>query len=125
MDGSRSHWKESLTPLTGASWPIRCGHVFPMDELVRLREGGLWPRDVSDRWAIWLDGQTLRCWRSALGACIYQAEVMVPEDERGVIPILHVLDEHAVYRRASTDECELERFEGVLSLMRRLREVEA
>ena len=125
MDGGGSHWKDELAPLTGSSWPIRCGHVFESDELTRLRDGGLWPRDVSDRWTIWLDGDNLRCWRSGLGVCIYQASVIVAEDGRGVIPILHVLDDAAVYQRASTDECELERFEGVISLMRRPRDVEA
>ena len=34
-------------PMEGPRWPIRCGHVFTADDLMRLREG-LWPRDMDD-----------------------------------------------------------------------------
>lgn len=68
-----SRWSK-LKPMEGPRWPIRCGHVFTADDLTRLREG-LWPRDMDDRWAVHLDGDTLRCWRSWTGTCIYESQV--------------------------------------------------
>ncbi len=118
MDDPSGPWKQ-LQPMFGTRWPIRCGHVFTVDDLIRLREG-LWPRDVEDRWAVWLDGDTLRCWLSFTGTCIYETRVTLAEDGTGVAGVLDVLDDDSsTYRRASTDEGELERFEGVLSQVRR------
>lgn len=115
-----SRWSK-LKPMEGPRWPIRCGHVFTADDLARLREG-LWPRDMDDRWAVWLDGDTLRCWRSWTGSCIYESQVTLAEDGTGVAVVVDVLDDGDTYRRAATDEGELERFEGVLSQVRRVRE---
>ena len=112
-----SRWSK-LKLMEGPRWPIRCGHVFTAEDLVRLREG-LWPRDIDDRWAMWLDGETLRCWRSWTGTCIYEAQVTLAEDGTGVAVVVDVLDDGDTYRRAATDEGELERFEGVLSQVRR------
>ena len=112
-----SRWSQ-LKPMEGPRWPIRCGHVFTAEDLVRLREG-VWPRDMDDRWAVWLDGDTLRCWRSWTGTCIYEAQVTLAEDGTGVAVVVDVLDDGDTYRRAATDEGELERFEGVLSQVRR------
>ncbi|MDH5821552.1 hypothetical protein QFW77_00895 [Luteimonas sp. RD2P54] len=86
------------------------------EELAQLREG-LWPRDVDDRWVVWLDGGTLRCWRSWTGTCIYETKVAVSEDGTGVAAMLDVLDDPDSYRRAGTDAGELERFESVLPLV--------
>ena len=118
MDDPSVDWKDKLTPMAGASWPIRCPHVFSTDELENLRQG-LWPQDMDDRWVVWLQGDTLRCWRSWTGACIYEATVFVAADGHGLTPVLNVLDDAETYQRAATDESELERFEGVLSLVRR------
>jgi len=116
-----SRWSK-LKSMEGPRWPIRCGHVFTADDLVRLREG-LWPREVEERWAVWLDGDTLRCWLSLTGTCIYEARVTLAEDGTGVAGVLDVLnDNSSTYRRAITDAGELERFEGVLALTRQLRE---
>lgn len=113
-----SRWSQ-LKPMEGPRWPIRCGHVFTAEDLVRLREG-LWPRSVDDRWAVHLDGDTLRCWLSWAGTCIYETRITVAEDGTGVAGVLEVLDDDGdTYRRAATDEGELERFEGVLSQVRR------
>lgn len=109
-------WKAKLPALTRARWLIRCGHVFSADELARLREG-LWPRDMDDRWTVWLDDHAMRCWRSWTGRCIYETHVALGEDGTGVAEVLDVLDDPATYRRAATDAAELERFEGILSLM--------
>jgi len=94
-------------------WP-----VFTAEDLLRLREG-LWPRHMDDRCAVWLDGETLRCWRSWTGTCIYESQVTLAEDGTGVAVVVDVLDDGDTYRRAATDEGELERFEGVLSQVRR------
>jgi len=47
------HWQAHLGPLHGHRWPIRCGRRFSAQEVDLLRQG-LWPRDMDDRWAIWL-----------------------------------------------------------------------
>ena len=80
-----SRWSQ-LKPMEGPRWPIRCGHVFTAEDLVRLREG-LWPRDMDDRWAVHLDGDTLRCWRSWTGTCIYESQVTLAEDGTGVVHV--------------------------------------
>ncbi|MDR7068111.1 hypothetical protein J2X02_000928 [Pseudoxanthomonas japonensis] len=115
--------KTELEPLRGARWPIRCGHAFSASEMARLRQG-LWPRDMDDRWAVWLDGSVLRCWRSWTNTCIYETQLSVSDDGTGVAIVLDVLDDKEAYQRASTDAAELERFEGVLSLVWR-REFES
>lgn len=120
MDEATS-WKERLEPMSGARWPVRCGHAFAPEDLIRLREGH-WPRDADDRWAVWLDGDTLRCWRS--GVCVYEANITFHDDGGGIAVVVDVLDDPAEYQRAPSDESELDRFEGVLSLTRRPREAE-
>lgn len=115
MEDVRTRWSH-LTAMEGPRWPIRCGHVFSADDLALLR-AGLWPRDTDDRWAVWLAGDTLRCWRSWTDTCIYEAQLLFVTDGSAAVGVLNVLDEENVYRRAPTDEGELERFEGVLSLV--------
>ena len=116
MEQPSNDWKNELKPLAGPRWPIRCGQALTAEEVDLLRDG-LWPRDMDDRWVVWLDGNTLRCWRSWTGMCIYEAKVMLAEDGAGILGVLEVLDDNAAYHRASTDAGELERFEGVLSQM--------
>lgn len=101
--------------MDGPRWPIRCGHAFSATQLARLREG-FWPRDMDDRWAVWLQGDTLRCWRSWTGTCLYEAQVLVDDDGTGVAAMLDVLDDPEHYHRAVSDAGELERFEGVVGL---------
>ena len=113
-------WKHKLKPLGGPRWPLRCRHVFAADDVLRL-QAGLWPRDMDDRWAIWLDGDVLRCWRSWTGTCIYEARLTLHADGSATALMLDVLDEPETYVRATTEEAELQRFEGVLSLIRQLR----
>ena len=113
-------WKHKLKPLGGPRWPLRCRHVFAADDALRL-QAGLWPRDMDDCWAIWLDGDVLRCWRSWTGTCIYEARLTPHADGSATALMLDVLDEPETYARATTEEAELQRFEGVLSLIRQLR----
>ena len=112
-------WKHKLKPLEGARWPLRCGHVFAAEDVLRLR-AGLWPRDMDDRWAIWLDGDVLRCWRSWTGTCVYEARLTPHADGSATALMLDVLDAPETYARATSEEAELQRFEGVLSLIRQL-----
>lgn len=102
-------------PMDGSRWPIRGSHAFSPIELARLREG-VWPRDMDDRWAVCLQENTLRCWRSWTGACIYEALVVEGEDGGGMVVLVNVLDNPETYSRAQTEESELERFEGVMNL---------
>lgn len=108
-------YRPSLPALTGIRWPIRCGHAFSADELAQLRDG-LWPRDSDDRWAVWLQDDTLRCWRAGTGNCIYESVIVMADDGGGAAVVLDVLDDTAHYQRAGTDSGELERFEGVVRL---------
>jgi hypothetical protein len=108
-------WRKDLTPLTGARWPIRCGRVFDPSEVARLRQGALWPSDMNERWAIWLEGSVLRCWRTDSGACVYESLLSFSEDGSAHAAVLNVLDEPELYARAPSDERELDRFEGVLT----------
>lgn len=102
-------------PMSGPCWPIRGSHAFTAPELARLREG-VWPRDMDVRWAVSLQDNTLRCWRSWTGACIYEALVVEGDDGRGMVVLVNVLDDPDTYSRALTEESELERFEGVVAL---------
>jgi hypothetical protein len=110
-----AHWKSQLKPQDGQRWPIRCGLVLSAHDVARLREG-LWPRDMDDRWAIWLDEEVLRAWRSWTGVCVYEGRVLVLDDGSAVVSVLDVLDQPDHYVRASSDGAELERFEGVIGL---------
>lgn len=114
-DDHPAQWCARLAPMTGRRWPIRCGHAFTHAELAVLREG-LWPRGMEDCWAVWLDGDVLRCWRSWTGTCVYEATVQINDDGSGVASVVDVLDDEAHYSRASTEPSELERFEGVVQL---------
>lgn len=89
---------------------------------MRLREG-VFPREEQDRWALGLETDVLRCWRIDSNVCIYETRLISGEDGGALASVVDVLDDEALYQRASTDEGELERFEGVLSFLRR-REVE-
>lgn len=113
-------WNAKLQPLARARWPLRCGLVIPADDLERLR-AGLWPREIDDRWAIWLDGDTLRCWRSWTATCIYEARLDLHPDGSATAVMLDVLDDPETYVRATSEEAELQRFEGVLALIRQVR----
>ena len=61
----------------------------------------------------------MRCWRSQTGTYIYESQLTLGDDGTGIAVVLDVLDDGGTYRRAATDEGELERFEGVLSQVRR------
>lgn len=113
-------WKAKLQPLAEARWPLRCGFVIPADDLEPL-QAGLWPRDMDDRWAIWLDGDILRCWRSWTATCIYEARLDLNPDGSATAVMLDVLDDPEAYVRATSEEAELQRFEGVLALIRQVR----
>ena len=119
-----SRWSQ-LKPMEGPRWPIRCGHAFTAEDLARLREG-LWPRSMDDKWAVHLEGDTLRCWRSWTGLCIYETTISATEDGGGRAPLLLVLDDATAYQRASTDDSERERFEGVISqVLKAIRDADA
>src|SRR5690606_5380532 len=108
-------WKARLKPMEGQRWPIRCGLALSAHAVERLREG-LWPVDMDDRWAVWLDEEVLRAWRSWTGMCVYEGQVVLAEDGSAVVSVLDVFDEPGSYARAQTESGELERFEGVVGL---------
>ncbi len=108
-------WKEKLKPMDGQRWPIRCGLALSTHAVERLREG-LWPQDMDDRWAVWLDEDVLRAWRSWTGMCVYEGQVVLADNGSAVVTVVDVLDEPDSYVRAQTESAELERFEGVVGL---------
>lgn len=119
MSDTAQSWKHKLKPMEGPRWPLRCRHGFAIEDVLRL-QAGLWPRDMDDRWAIWLDGDVLRCWRSWTGTCVYEARLTPHADGSATALMLDVLDAPETYARATSEEAELQRFEGVLSLIRQL-----
>ena len=108
-------WKPKLGALRGARWPIAYRRRFTADELVVLREG-FWPQDMDDRWTIWLDGSTLRAWRSWTCTCLYEVPLTFNEDGSGECQVVHVLDESTDYHRHQQDAGELDRVDGVLGI---------
>lgn len=110
-----TEWKEKLGPLRGARWPISYRRRFSANEVSTLREG-FWPQDMDDRWAIWLEGSTLRLWRSWTGICVYEVPLTFNDDESADCQVIQVLDESADYQRHQLDAGELDRFEGVLGI---------
>lgn len=121
-DDSAAQWKDDLPPLRGRAWPVRCAKTFSAAEVVLLQRG-FWPRDMDDRWVIWLEGDTLRCWRSWTRTCLYEALLSPLPDGGATCAVFHVLDDPEHYHRSPQDEIELDRFDGVLALL--LRETRA
>lgn len=116
MDGAApdsEYWKATLQPLAGPSHRLRGGPQFSPEDVTVLRRG-IWPRDMDDRWAIWLDGNVLRCWRSWSGVCVYEAAVQLADDGSAEVVMIHVVGDPSSYHRARNDREELERFEGTI-----------
>lgn len=110
---NRDAWRASLNHMLGPSRCVRGGTVFSTQEVDVLRRG-IWPRDMDDRWAIWLDGNVLRCWRSWSGVCVYEADVQFADDGSAEVVMIHVVDDPSSYHPARNDREELERFEGTI-----------
>ena len=98
------------------AWPVRCQRGFSAAE-VALLEQGLWPTSLEDRWVVWLDQGVLRVWRSWTGECLYEAELTVDETGAASCRVLRVCDEPEVYERSALEQGEIDRFEGVLTLL--------
>ena len=111
----REEWLTRLRVMR-LSWPIRCPRTFSPDETALLREG-FWPRDMDDRWVIWLDQGLLRVWRSWTGECIYEAELTTDEAGAAHCQVLRVCDDTDMYARSNQESVEIDRFEGVLTLL--------
>ena len=116
MEDLASKWKAKIAPMTGAQWPMSYRRRFTPAELDALR-AGLWPQDMDDRWIIWLDEGVLRLWHSWTQTCIYELPITVLEDGSGEARIAMVLDVNDLYHRCPTEEGELQRLAGVLSLV--------
>lgn len=111
----RTEWLNRLRPL-GRAWPIRCHRAFSPEAVARLAEG-LWLLGMDDRWVIWLDQEVLRIWRSWTGECIYEADVALDGQGVAQCQVLRVCDDPEVYHRSSREAGEIDRFEGVISLV--------
>lgn len=114
-EDNASAWKAKLEPLRGARWPIAYRRRFNADELAVLRRG-FWPQDMDDSWVIWLEGATLRAWRSWTCTCVYEVLLAPNDDGTAESQVVHVLDESADYHRHQLDAGELDRLEGVLGI---------
>lgn len=115
MDISQT-WKAKLAPMKGPQWPIAYRRHFSPAEMEALK-AGLWPQDMDDRWCIWLDGGVLRLWRSWSRMCVYELPVLEDAEGGGDARVAMVLDATEYYRRSPTEEGELHRLAGVLSLI--------
>lgn len=111
----REEWLTRLRRLR-LGWPLRCARSFTPEEMALLREG-LWPASLDDRWVVWLDGGTLRVWRSWTGECLYEAEIVQDAAGVGQCRVLRVCDDPEIYQRCGEESGELDRFEGVLALL--------
>jgi len=112
----RQAWQELLRPLAGPRWPIRANRRFSAEDVAWLRQG-LWPRGLDDRWAVWLEGDMLRCWLAGPRTCVYEARLEFGAEGEARCPVLEVLDSPEEYARAQSDDGELDRFDGVLALV--------
>lgn len=111
----RDEWLARLRRLRLA-WPIRFARTFSAGELALLR-GGLWPASLDERWVIWLDGDCLRAWRAGTGECLYEADLAPDGAGMAHAAVLRVCDDPDVYPRHADDAVEVDRFEGVLTLL--------
>ena len=116
MEDLASKWKAKVAPMQAAQWPIAYRRRFSQAELAVLHDG-LWPRDMDDRWIIWLDAGVLRLWRSWTQTCVYELPITLLEDGTGEARVALVLDDPGSYHRCPTEEGELHRLAGVLSLI--------
>lgn len=116
MEDRARGWKAKLAPMKGPQWPMAYRRHFNALEIEVLK-AGLWPRDMDDRWCIWLDGGVLRLWRSWSLMCIYELPIQELDDGSGEARVAMVLDTSEDYRRSPTEEGELHRLAGVLSLI--------
>lgn len=105
------------TPDSSYRWPIRCNQHFTSEEIDavrrRIRVG------VKGRqWEIALYDTRIRFWSETLGVSVYEATLFLSIDGSGFAATVDVLDQPRKYARADVERIELERFEGVLFLMR-------
>ena len=70
MRATREHWKE-LVPLPAARKSLAVQRTFSPRELETLRDGFI-PRDMDDRWLMFMEGDWLYIHRSWSGIGIYQ-----------------------------------------------------
>lgn len=115
MEDVAANWKAKLGPMRGSRWPISYRRRFTPEDVATLQQG-FWPVDMDDRWAIWLDGPTLRLWRSWTGTCVYEVPLALHEDGSAESQVIHVLDESSDYHRSHSDAGEVDRFDGVLGI---------
>lgn len=111
----REEWLTRLRRMR-LSWPVRCARTFTPEDVARL-SAGLWPTSLEDRWVVWLDEGLVRVWRSWTGECIYEAQVSIDETGAGHCRVLRVCDEPGVYTRSSSEQGEIDRFEGILAML--------
>jgi hypothetical protein len=111
----RDEWLTRLRRMRLA-WPIRCPRTFLPAEVAGLAMG-LWPTSLDDRWVIWLDQGVLRVWLAWTGECVYEAELTMDGAGASLCNVLRVCDDRDMYERSNQDAVEIDRFEGVLTLL--------
>ena len=93
----REHWMARIKPL-GARAEIAYRRILTASEAAALR-AGLWPRDMDDRWVVYLAEGSLAIHRSWTGNCIYSLPASPASADALVLGPLFVSDDPATYRR--------------------------
>ena len=94
---NREHWLTRLKPL-GAQAEIPYRRALTSAEVEALR-AGLWPRDMDERWVVYLGDDGLAIHRSWTGNCIYRLPAAGSPDGALVLGPLFVRDDAEIYRR--------------------------
>ena len=93
----REHWLPRLKPL-GARVEIPYRRQLTADETAALR-CGLWPKDMDDRWVVFLSDNALGIHRSWSGNAIYSLPRSIAVDGADILGPLLVSDDVAAYHR--------------------------
>jgi hypothetical protein len=102
----REHWMARMKPL-GPRAQVAYRRTLSPAEVAALR-AGLWPRDMDDRWIVYLGEDGLAMHRSWSGHCIYSVPASATSEGGLVLGPLFVSDDAASYRRQDdTKEIEM------------------
>jgi hypothetical protein len=96
----REHWLPRLKPL-GARVEIPYRRQLTADETAALR-AGLWPKDMDDRWVVFLSDTALGIHRSWSGNAIYSLPRSISVEGADVLGPLFVSDDIAEYHRGDS-----------------------
>src|SRR5262245_8137459 len=100
MNATRNSWKNS--PLSKSRERLRVDRTFPAHEFDALQSGSV-PRDMDDKWFVFMEGDWLYIHRSWTGHCIFQVRL---EGGRGdwTVAEVWVTRDRAVFQSQGEEE---------------------